>query len=740
MLDLLKQDLEQKGAFNGELPTILKDITNAISNQDIPFRMKLAIATSELILFASHMRRNIAHWNGSFIPINAITFSIASSGSGKDSSVNAARKCFDSGYKLLDKKRKTIALEQAIKSAVNAGKENPEEWSSYKEFYLKPNPLFVAPSTPEGFIQHLNDLDEAGTGAGFIYSGEFGAELATSTVLVENIKLLAEIYDEGSKEVKVLKSRENQSKEIKNLPVSALFVGSQDNLLFDDAIKRRFKTEFSTKLARRAFFNYSPETIEPPTYADIPEAERVAHMVKVEMEIEDHAKQARAEVDEKVSAIAGYNLSGVGKPLPVDEEAREIFLIYKRYNAEIAKTIKAQYPIAKLTRLHLQWKALKLAGAIAIFENHSSIKATDYSAAISYCEMLDKDMQMFEAELVKESYEIFVDFVHNNAEDGKFSLGLHTLRKLGYIPQTGAPTTKMKELVHLASSYDKEGIYTVCPDGICYEKQVRTDIAGVSYIEVSGTKEERMKKCSSGYTFYETDFEDLGPMLTFDYAYTPFQFKDGKRCKENILGGCKWIVLDIDDSAITDEEAHFLLMDINHHIARTSDKDNAFKFRILIELSSMVDIPDIQWKHFMKCVSEDLSLNADLLPKSQIYFSYEDRTVLSVTDAEPLDPKTYIMESADILATKELTVPKKLSSVQQKAQLDDPLTTFGFAFEASNGRGSIAMIGAARKAFQELGATRDETVELVNKINSYWDESMPEQRLEATIVSQIRRW
>lgn len=171
MLALYEQDLKDKGAFSGELPPILRDIVTAIPEQSIPFRMKLTIATSELILFASHMRRNIAHWNGSFIPINAITFSIASSGSGKDSSVNAARKCFATGYKLLEVKRKTIATEKAIQSAVMAGRSDPDTWAVYKEFYNEPNPLFVAPSTPEGFIQHLNDLDSAGIGAGFIYAG-----------------------------------------------------------------------------------------------------------------------------------------------------------------------------------------------------------------------------------------------------------------------------------------------------------------------------------------------------------------------------------------------------------------------------------------------------------------------------------------------------------------------------------------------------------------------------------------
>ncbi len=36
------------------------------------------------------------------------------------------------------------------------------------------------------------------------------------------LNMISELYDEGSKEVKIVKARENQSKEVKNLPVSAL--------------------------------------------------------------------------------------------------------------------------------------------------------------------------------------------------------------------------------------------------------------------------------------------------------------------------------------------------------------------------------------------------------------------------------------------------------------------------------------------------------------------------------------
>jgi hypothetical protein len=731
MLELIKKELDSLGAFNGELPNYLTSIVDSISNPLIPYRMKLSIAVSEVILFSSHLRRNILHWNGSTVPINGITFTISESGSGKDSSVNAARKCFNSGYKAIEAKRKEIARQQAIKMATLENRENPEDWHTYKEYYQEPNPLFIAPSTPEGFIQHLNDLDKAGTGGGFIYSGEFGSELASSSVLTENIKLLAELYDEGNKEVKVLKNRENQSKEIRNLPVSALFVGSQENILYDESVKKKFKVEFSTKLARRSFFNYNPEHLEPIQYSSVKE------MLDSEIVTEELAVESRNKMDSHIKQIAEDNLSGIGQPLEITKEVRELFIMYKRYNEETSETIKAQYPISKLVRKHLQWKALKLAGALAIFESSNIIAKNHYTSAISYVEMLDNDMQLFEQELVKEPYEVFVDFMHKNATEGKHQVSLHILRKLGYIPKTGSPSQKIKELVHLASSYDKTGIYTACEEGVCYEEQVLTDIAGVSYLPCEGTKKERQKNCSEGYEFVEYPFEDMRELLENDLAYSPFRFKDGKRSKNNIIGGCKMLVLDIDDSVITDEECHTMLSDVNHHIARTSDPKNSFKFRILIELDSVVDICDMKWKHFTNSIAEELALKIDPLPKSQIFFSYSTSNVLSTLDAEPLETKPYIIKASEIVESKEK--PKKLTFSQQKEQLDDEHNTFFYAFECKDGSGSRNLIRAARHAW-DLGASKEEVIELMYRINDYWVVPMNTDRLEKTIISQIQRF
>ena len=728
MLSMLEQEINKLNIFQGNLPEIVMAIADSIPSQTIPHRMKVAIAISEIILYVSQFRINIKHWNDSIIPINSIMFCVAKSGAAKDSSVKAARKCFKSGYDLLQQYRKKLAIERAISAATKAGCEDPDKFSSYKEFYSPPNPLFVAISTTEGFIQHLNDLTKDNVGAGFIQSGEIGAELCSNANLTDNIKTLAELYDEGSKEVKMIKARENQSKEIKNIPVSALFMGSQDNLLFDESIKRKFKTEFTTKLARRSFFIFVHEDIVPANYASI------SDMLKQERLIEDKAKDCRYKVDSYIEGLTKDLIEFAGNNITISEEVRDLFLLYKKYNEATAELINNQFPIAKLTRTHLQWKALKLSGAMALIDGMDTINKEHYLAAMEFVELINQDVNIFERELTKEPYELFANYAHTYATNGELTVGLHTLRKAGFMPIKGLSETQLKELTRLVNSYDEHGIYTLKQDSIYFKEIRKTDTILLSYVQCTGTKAQRKSRCATGFQCEELTFTDLEEMLQDDYAYSPFKFEGGVRSKDNIISGCKWIIMDVDDSEITDEEAHILLSDINHFIIRTSDKNNPNKYRVLIELDTEVEIPDIQWISFIQSIANDLGLKADPLAKSQIAFSYSDRNILKITDVQPLTVKPYL----NIVSAITPVEAKKLNSKACSALLADPMTTFDKAFNAPDGSGRRRLIWACRRA-RELGASRDYCKNLLDQITSYWVKGFPEDDLD-TMKRQLDRW
>ena len=563
---------------------------------------------------------------------------------------------------------------------------------------------------------------------------EFATELSSpSQNLVLNFQLLSELYDEGKKEVKVIKDKERQSKEIKNLPVSGLFVSSPDNILFNETNKKKFSLEFTSKLARRSFFNYNKEAVKKKVYPGVKE------MIEDTLRMQSNSITLREKFDEIFKSVALYQLDKHNTPLKVSEEANYLMTMYQLYNKEKAELVPLKYPITRLVLAHLYWKALKLSGAIAMLKEKDIIDVEDYVEAIKFVELLNNDMTEFEKDLIKEPYELFKDYVATLAldKDNSCFISLHELKKNKFINGNGNLANKIKDFVALVSSYDKDDVYSGDDKGITYIKIVKSPTIGISFKECSGDKETRSKNSSNGFTYSEITFKDLADMLKGDYAYSPFKFINGIRTKSNVEGSIKWIALDVDKSIFTDLQMHEILKEFNHHIVRTSDKSNAYKFRVLLELDSYVKLDDIQYKSFISSISEYLSIDADILPRSQIYFSYKDRDILSVTNKTALEVRDHLINAYE--KNYERVDISTYSTSQKQALLQDLQGTFNYAFEAKDGEGSISLIRAARHA-KDLGMSKDEVLNLMKEINSYWSIPMDRVRFENTILNQIKNW
>ena len=745
---ICKDYLDGFDAFTPSINPHIAKVMSAIPF-NIPERMKALIAQSQTTSFVSQFRRNIILWDDTSVPINSISFSIANSGDGKDSSVKAARKCFASGYKMIEDAREAEAIKIAKNLAREAGETLYNEYDIYKN-YIKPlPPVDIRTTTGPGFIQHINDLGEHRLGSGIAYSGEFSDELAYNQDMLENIKILSESFDTGELDIKYTKSIENRSKAIKGQPVSALYVTSPSHILYDEATKKKFQVAFMSKLARRSWFCYTPERIakaEPKTVQEI---------IDYEYQIEAKAKAAREAMKADVNRIAEFGIKTAQEPIGVTEEVFNLYKIYQRYNSELADKLPNQHSTAVLVRRHLQWKAIKLAGALAICDLSNDIQAHHYIDAIRFCELLADDISIFEAELNKAEHERLADYLQTLTQaDGKAFISLHDIKKKGFSNST--TTSKLKELATLANAYDKSGVYSALPDGtgITYEAIIKTDVLSISFKPIDISRLEAATKAKDpeaiskakadiaattayGYEVAETSFPELYNLLLKSYAYSPFKFESGIRGKDHIVGGTKWIVIDVDNSQITAEEAHFMLQDVNHHIALTSDPNNPFKFRVLIELDSPVELNNIQWKHFFQSVTEDLALKADMLPQSQIYYSYPNRTIYSQLDASPLEVKPYLVLAAERTAAKP--APSSLTAAARKDLIADPETTFSFAFHCPEGSGSRSLMRAAYYA-RDLGMPIEDIINLIHEINSFWSNPMDAERLELTVLSQIQRW
>ena len=750
MLDLTKTELDKLGALTPTLHPAIQQVVRAIVNPNVHLRMKATIAVSHIMLFAAQFRRNIELWDGTLVPINTIGVVLCDSGAGKDSSHRAARRCFEPGYELMERHVEQAARKRAIQRATNAEEELPEEYEIYKKYLDPIPPVETSVTTGPGLIKLINDMKPHDVGSNLIYTGEFGDFLTYSQDIIENITILAELYDLGVKEVTYTKGKEFRSEAIQGQSLSALLMGSPV-MLYDENVKYRFQTAFMSKLARRSFFCYVPDPIPNPDFMhhDNP--------LEAQKEFDKHLKQesaqARAAMREGVLSITKHQLLNYGTPLTVSSEVEDLYTIYQRYNSDYVEQCMNRESTSALIRRHLQWKALKLAGAFAVLDMSDTIELDHFVAATQFCELLSGDMDLFEHDLNKSYYERFSDYCHTLVRnEAKVVVDVHDIKKRGFL--SNVSKAKLLELVNLCASYDKQSIYSVIGDGagIQFEPIVKTDVLDISYKPIdtrklneavatgnpdliAKAKHDISITTAYGYDTGSTTFADLADLLSGDFAYSPFKFRNGVRGKDNIVGGTKWLVLDVDDSVVTATEMHFMLMDINHHVALSSDPNNDYKFRVLIELDSVVELTPIAWKHFYLAIADDLAIKADPLPQSQIFFSYSDRPVLSNLDAQPLEVRDYIMAANEKAVAK--SEPTKITNSAKQALLDNPLSTFAYAYEAPFGSGSRNLIRAAMHA-KDLGADSSYVQELLQNVNSWWEAPMEPSRFERILQQATR--
>jgi hypothetical protein len=429
--------------------------------------------------------------------------------------------------------------------------------------------------------------------------------------------------------------------------------------------------------------------------------------------------------------------------LAISKEADKLFDVYLEYNTIRSEEMSNKYPISKLSQKHKQWLALKLSGLYATLDRDNVITEKHYATAINTIELLTPDLQAFEKELVKEPYEQFVDMCRFTAENGEYFLSIHELKKLSYIVGSGASKAKVDELVMMANSYDETGSYSYVDSGIHYSEIVKTDIVGISYIVFETDKKDAEfkkyvgDKCYKGYEFYETEFKELSLLLAENAVYSPFSFVDGVRHKDNVTGGAKFVVLDVDKTFLTNQEAHVLLNQYNHHIALTSDPENVYKYRILLEFNSIVDVDDLTWKALITVIGEELGLVVDILPKSQIFFSFSGRTTLTQLEGETLDSKSLIERAREIIKEKP-TPAASLPSKARQQRLEDPRQTFAFAFTAERGERSVKMYRALALAI-DYGADAAYITNLAYEINDYWIVPMEVARVKKTLIEPALR-
>jgi hypothetical protein len=763
----IEEYLKDKGVFDGKLPYILDIMTKSIPD-NVPRNLALTMVLSEVAKFVNQYRNTIRLNTPSkkvetLVPTNIFLFGLSPSGIAKDSTKNTLRKLLKGGYDNLEKDIKLQLVSDAKKIAMSEGFDQSE----YHQFMRSPlttDIKLAGGSTFKGVSQEISDLGNSQKlGSPTVISSEIGDDMG-SEATGEIFTTLGEIYDLGTYSFGSTKDKSLKIKPIKNLPVDLLVFGSEQGILLDSSNKSKFKRIFGTKYSRRCILTFTrytpveelPETIE---------------------EILDSIADKTVKIGEHYDDIYDFFV-GLSKSLPQNQkialstEAQNLFDIYLIYNKLKAETIPTKLPLTQLARKHKQWVALKLSGIYALLDDKVTIEEEHYVDAIRTIELLAEDLELFEIELEKEPYEVLHTVVTSEADEEYF-IDAHTLKKNNFIEGKGNTEAKMKQLVYDLNTVAENGTYYIDGAGIRYEKQISSEVTGVSIKEIDTSRlaeaikrkadSKTIKRIKSelasegvyGYRYVETTFSEYSELLKEDMIYSPFKFKTkeegavydskkhpkasgGIRGADNIVGGTKFIVLDIDESHITDEEAHELLEGINHHIARTSNPDNAFKFRVLVELDNIITLDGFTWRYFVEEVGKELGLTCDLVAQSQLYFTFAREKVLSCTDGLPLETKDLLIKARERKDMKESAKP--ISSAEKSKLLNNPIDTFGMAYYYNKPSGLATKMIAAAKLAVELGADKEYVLNLVRDIQDKTDYPIEDSKFERTFIQYINRW
>lgn len=727
-LDEFKEYLSKRyvGLFKTEFK-IFDYFLNALKDIEITRENKLLIVIHYIFILAAMFRTKV-NYKDTLVPINDICFLFSPSGTGKDYTRNIMENLFKP---LFDSVKGQLEVEY------NLGEVNKEK--------LYPE-INIGFSTPEGLHLALNNLFyHYDTGCINIYSSEFISELKSNPNASQFLRDITEIAMNGSKPLKQIKDSTRQLRPINNVNIATLFVSDITELLVNADLSLKLKSEFSKGLSRRCFVSFNKNIISN-NINDFDLSSFIATTENTDILAKGYS-EVKANIVKRIAEIAETNSSNNMNNwvFKVDNECSKLLTFYNKYCQLLASEIVKNASIGSigfnLYPLHLKdnyFRALRLAVAISVLKCQKEITLDNLIEAINVTDLLSKEMKELEKEISRTPNEIFVYLC--NISDNKEHLS-SDLVKAGFIKSSWNVSDLMRLSIE-ANQIDSKGLYTYTEESILYEPFEQDTKITISFKQLPPftTKEAWNQLCGNGYKTKEYDsFEELAELLNTDCSFSPFIYKDGKRDKEHCLNRTSILVFDIDKSTLDIDEVHQLIckQNINHHIAMTSDPNNIFKFRVILELDKEYPIQERFYRKIMLLVKKKVLLDlfeCDSLPMSQMFYGYSSRTVLSHIDGEKLYLKDYIIEAMNEVKIKPLT----------KNQINNALNnnfyeTFVWAFEQPSGKRNITLIRLINAMKNDYLATYEQILEGVHKANNTFDSPLSDEELEKSIFPHLNK-
>ncbi len=711
-LEICKNELTKLGAFNVHKNETIELLASMLDS-NTPQHMAESISIYSLGAFINAFNCKIRLECNDKFPMSLVFLILAKSGSNKTSSVEKTKNAFSIGYDALTRSRE-IKIARSHFDATAETLENVET-----------SPIEVKLGTPAGFIYAMNCFQAEQLGAPAIVVDEFATELRKNENFEENLGIIAEVYDKGNLPSRMMKSIEAQSKPVKGMAITVMLIGAEYSLINDKELLDKLEMEMQSKYSRRSFFifpNFTPELNTSINAKDF---------LQKQYEQEDLFDNVLREVGGLSSRIADRFINSPKDENMIDiaQDAKDLYFYYKGYCTEKALLIN-DIKIG-LEQKDRHWRVIKLAGIFAIANEHDVIAMQDLLEAISFAESIAGYMENFSERATELSHEKLVNIcVETNEVPSP-----HVMMKLGLVKNE----KDISGLVQLANSklQDKKlGRIALDEKGkkLEYKRFTTSDKIGISGMVSIGSKNQRARNMSSGFTYRQIDFEQVIHVLAKDVAYCAFEFIDGKRSKENVIGTTNLIILDVDDSDFTDVEISDALEDYKHVICRTSDGANPYKFRIALQADVLIETTSREWTQLMKLIEDHLKIKIDILPQSQTFFGYAGRVPLTNFDGE-LYPVSELIRNIDApeIKRKQLTIEDDKKTWESRYELFK--MWYNLPHDAHDQKHRSLYACAARGC--NAGASVEVMMRIVSEINDDRDEKVRDGYLESLEKSLI---
>ena len=682
--------------------------------------------------------------------------------SGKDSSLDLGKEIMKRASEMIEE-QKSIEAEMIAKAT--ASKKNrqaqekagvkPEEVqvsdSGWEQFLSPPSATVVKMSTYEAFLAECEKIEQSGDlGNLLLKVPELGNALKSDPNIDRLVTLVSEMFDVGSADEDLKKTKELKTGAIKSLGISLVAHTSPAPLVRDARIAEKFKVIIGSFLGRRGFHmvsNLYEVTAGIELHEDI-EQQAIAmnNTVHKHIEIMDEISASA------VKAVTRLLESTDASKITLTPDARALYTQYVllgktyRYLAYLNDTnFVAEGLLAELVNRF--WKCIKLAGIWALAENKSVIDVKLLASAIYFTEYTGKGLRQLLNMIELLPHERFVNSILSG--EIRDVLRFDTLVKQAYVNKADKNTIHNFLVVVNSNLQGKALVQADHNKAILNIQTIEVSKGeyGVSAIKFKpeDSKEYRVNKSFQGFVYKKYKLTDLVLLLQGDYAYSPFEFAEGRRSNDNIISETNWIVLDIDESELPMDVLHqSYLSGTSHIVATTSDKTNLHKFRLLLPILQLIGKDKLIYKYVVTRVAEELMLKIDPASAviSQPMFSYSGGIVLNNLDENipPMD-LTDVLQDAAIHKEVSYNYTTPLTKSEQKKEQEkfeyDFEDTFAHVINCSKGRGSYLMY-ATMKRLERAGLSADAIRTLIHKINNSWSSPMDVSRLENTILKQLQ--